>query len=660
MVTSAGNFGRGPYIASSPGISDGAIAVAAMDHIDERDMAALHADGVEVSLRASNTTELFGVGPSRVRVLANDPATVADESLGCAASDYAAVEPGDIVVTQRGLCARLDRVLLGGAAQAGAVIMINNASGFPPFEGSQIGAIPFLGADGDDEAAILAADGLSPAFIDFQGSEANDTFRFLADFTSTGPRYGDAVQKPDVTAPGVAITSTGFGSGYATNQISGTSMAAPHVAGVAALVREARPRWRAAEIKAAIVNTANPNLLERAVIVRTSPEQFQPIRAGSGLVVPAEAVKTQVLATGGRLGGGLSFGLLESTGVVTVTKPITITNKSDQPATFFVVAEYDNRVQPSSVTFPSDVVTVPARGETTVDVTLTVDASAAPVLSSELNLVSGTVLLLGEEQRLRVPYSAVVRGTGDITVSPASVRVADQVTVTCQATVGVPTAGSVPSFVVPFAWGLTDDRRDTGGTDLLNVGVVAGDGAAAFLLSTVDAPSNPSINEWDVLLNTDDDEDFEYALAGFDIGFVTEFRFSGEGLATVLVDIEAQAVVAAYDSLSLPDSAFVVLPVLLSDVGLAAGAREEFTYTAQILSQKRLGNDFIEQTASYNLFTQPVQTGGAVAVPPGAPVPVTLGVNREQLARTPVKGWLLWSPHNPRGPDQALTVLLRP
>jgi hypothetical protein len=591
--------------------------------------------------------------------LANDPATVADESLGCAASDYAAVEPGDIVVTHRGSCARLDRVLLGGDAQAGAVIMINNAPDYPPFEGHQIGAIPFLGAAGDDEAALLAADGLSPAFIDFQGPESNETFRYLADFTATGPRNGDAAQKPDVTAPGAVITSTGVGSGYATFQISGTSMASPHVAGVAALVREARPRWRAAEIKAAIINTADPNLLERAVIVRTSPEQFQPVRAGSGLVVPAEAVKTEVLATGSRLGGGLSFGLIESAGVVTVTRQITITNKSDRPARFLVSAELDNRDGFDSVRFSSEDVTVPARGEATVDMTLTVDASQEPVVSSELNLVSGTVLLIGEEQLLRVPYTAVVRGATDITVSPQLVRAADQVTVMCQATSGVQLPGDRPSFVVPFAWGLADDRRDTEGTDLLNVGIEAGGGAAAFLLSTVKAPSNPSVNEWDVLLNTDDDEDFDYAVVGFDRGFVTDLRIAGEGIVTLVVDIEGQAIVAAYEALGLPDSAFVALPFLLSDVGIAEGAREEFTYSAGIISLQDLGDDIIERTASYNPFNQPVLTNVLFEVPAGEPVPVTLDVNRDQLARTPVEGWLLFSPLNPRGPDQALTVRLR-
>ena len=39
-----------------------------------------------------------------VVVLEDDPATPVDESLGCAASDYATVQPGDVVVTYRGEC----------------------------------------------------------------------------------------------------------------------------------------------------------------------------------------------------------------------------------------------------------------------------------------------------------------------------------------------------------------------------------------------------------------------------------------------------------------------------------------------------------------------------------------------------------------------------
>jgi hypothetical protein len=85
---------------------------------------------------------------------------------------------------------------------------------------------------------------------------AADATGALADFSSRGPVPPDYALKPEVVAPGVAIRSTWPGGTTAT--LSGTSMASPHVAGIAALVRAIHPQWTSAEVKSAIVGTARP------------------------------------------------------------------------------------------------------------------------------------------------------------------------------------------------------------------------------------------------------------------------------------------------------------------------------------------------------------------------------------------------------------------
>ena len=80
----------------------------------------------------------------------------------------------------------------------------------------------------------------------------------IAIFSSWGP--GDDVVKPDVMAPGVEINSTQMGGGYV--QLSGTSMATPHVAGAAALLKQLNPTHTAAEIKANLINQAQDISIE--------------------------------------------------------------------------------------------------------------------------------------------------------------------------------------------------------------------------------------------------------------------------------------------------------------------------------------------------------------------------------------------------------------
>ena len=81
----------------------------------------------------------------------------------------------------------------------------------------------------------------------------------IADFSSAGPTPVSLQLKPDVSAPGVAITSSlPPDQGGPWGQLGGTSMASPHVAGGAALLKERHPQWTVAQIKSALVLTATP------------------------------------------------------------------------------------------------------------------------------------------------------------------------------------------------------------------------------------------------------------------------------------------------------------------------------------------------------------------------------------------------------------------
>ena len=86
--------------------------------------------------------------------------------------------------------------------------------------------------------------------VDTTGGSTKSTH---ADFSSVGPTAISLRLKPDVSAPGVGVLSSVAGGGWA--ELSGTSMATPHIAGAAALLRQRHPSWTVEEIKSALLQT---------------------------------------------------------------------------------------------------------------------------------------------------------------------------------------------------------------------------------------------------------------------------------------------------------------------------------------------------------------------------------------------------------------------
>ncbi len=122
----------------------------------------------------------------------------------------------------------------------------------------------FVVAAGNDgpNASSLDTPGAADAALTVGAVDSTNT---ITSFSSRGPRLPDDALKPDITAPGAAITaarsSTGIwgvaGDSYVTLQ--GTSMATPHVAGAAAILAQQNPLWSAKELKGTLMESATPN-----------------------------------------------------------------------------------------------------------------------------------------------------------------------------------------------------------------------------------------------------------------------------------------------------------------------------------------------------------------------------------------------------------------
>jgi subtilisin family serine protease len=189
-------------------------------------------------------------------------------------------------------------------------------------------------------------------------------------FTSRGVR-GPAV-KPDVAAPGDTISSAFRGSGNDRAVLSGTSMAAPHTTGIAALVRQAHPDWTVEEVKAAVMDTA-------AHDVTAGGKTYAPQRVGAGRIDAKAALDTSALAYVQDDPGTVSvgFGTVEAGKPVSLTKTIKVVNKGSGPVNYHVAYEAIDQLPGVQYQLSTSSVRLPPHGIALVRVTLKITDPAA-------------------------------------------------------------------------------------------------------------------------------------------------------------------------------------------------------------------------------------------------------------------------------------------
>jgi minor extracellular serine protease Vpr len=662
VVSSSGNEGHAPYMTGSPGTATRGISVAATDPTASFPGATLHlSTGTDVQAIDANGFAPLPHGPFPVKVIWANAAHT-QISLGCSvADDVAGGAAGKYIVVARGTCARVAKAIYGQQAGAIGVIMVNTSNAFPPYEGTITSnpdtgeqftvTIPFLGVKSSSAGALAAADGGTTTVDPL--SLANPTFKALADFSSFGPRTGDSWLKPDVSAPGVSISSVGMGTGTGAAILSGTSMAAPHTTGMSALVKQAHPKWKKVEYwKAAVVNTADPG----------GVAGYSTRGSGAGFIQAYQATHTDAIALGDKGTATLNFGLKEiDKDYVSDRVLISVINFGDKKATFNVAATLPQG-SPHSISLSKSSVTVQGGGNgSDIGVRLTVPVATAGD-SSAFHDVAGLITLTPASSSdnngitIRVPYYLVPQAVSHVAIGSGVGDAGDKLTAGDNPVTLTNKKGAATGTADWYAWGLKEGRsKGLSSDDLISAGAQSypSDGIAVFSLSVARPWSNPAETEYDVFVDVNGDGTPDYDVVSVDLGLVTAGTANGQAAVAVFSLATGDGSIEFLTQANFNGNS-MVLPVLfdqLCQTGtpcITAGT--PISYTVAAFSETDgTSDDFGGATASYDLFHPAFTTanGGFDTIAPNATVNDTVTIDGAQWNTVNPLGLLVISQNNP-------------
>ncbi len=310
VAASAGNSGPAAAVAH---VSPWLTTVAASTHDRALSANVTLGSGAVYSGASFNATPLSATGVIRAEDAGLPGANAAQ--LRLCYSSPAALDPakvsGKVVVCTRGSNARVDKSAAVLAAGGVGMVLVDNGAGLV-VEPHSVPTVHVGAADGAAIQAYALTAGSTAAISSYYN--AGKPAPVMAGFSSRGPNAGDAnMLKPDLTAPGVDIIATvtadltnaqrdAVAAGTLTppaawSSYQGTSMSSPHVAGLAALLRQAHPGWSPIAIKSALMTTTIPTLNDGLTGLQNG---MLPWSQGAGHVSPNRATDPGLVYDAGK------------------------------------------------------------------------------------------------------------------------------------------------------------------------------------------------------------------------------------------------------------------------------------------------------------------------------------------------------------------------
>jgi subtilisin family serine protease len=711
VVASSGNSNDVYYITGAPAVASNAISVAS----------SVDAGAVVSAFEVTATTApspvlpvgtypaaVAGFGP-QTYALTGDLAQLSAADLGCTAYT-AGYFTGKIALINRGTCTFTAKVKNAQNAGAIGVLLANNTDSAPADMGGADATItiPSMLTTKAIGTSLRTDMGLGTVTVLLTTAHLNAFFLSLpafedtvSTFSSRGPARAGTTLKPDISAPGETIFSTAYGTGNEGASFNGTSMAAPHVAGVMALLKQMHPTWTVAELKALVMNTATSDLWTSSAHTL----KHTPTRVGAGRVSVSNAALSSVVAYNAAAPEevSLSFGDQAVLGTQSYVKSITLKNTGVASADYNVT--FDNYYQANpGLTFTlldasdaaiSNPVTVPAAG--TLTIKLKIDADAT-LLSRARDASIATAGAYGARDRFS-------EGGGYVTLTSTAIaptlRVPVHIAARPASSMGVVETGLVLPAAAAGTLSLTltgtpvDTADDTSLVDIMELMDTSPDDVSStgpndaadlkYVGATSDYPvypftdpnplnptasmyfgvatygkwDTPNATEFDVYIDVDEDGIDDYVVFNTNEGFFT--GTTDDVMASVFCSLSPFSCDFWYYPNGLSPASFntnlfnnnvMTLVVPLQGIGLVDGVNTDFDFHVVSYNRDAAGVVDISNLMSYDVANQAFNT---VAPNTGMPtwfdVPATqatfvIGYDKAAIAASHSQGLLLLHHHN--------------